>query len=224
MFRIKICGITNVEDALAATRAGADAIGLNFYEKSRRFIGPQLAQHIVAAIPTHVFKVGVFVNHTAREIESIVEQVGLDAIQLHGDEPPQLIAQLPKNKAVIRAHRCGADGLSPLATYLAAAQAAGRAPDAVIIDADAGAEFGGTGERADWDRVARERSMLETIPLILAGGLTPQNIAAAITTVHPTAVDVASGVESSPAKKDHTKLRDFIAAAREAFNATSSNG
>jgi phosphoribosylanthranilate isomerase len=223
MFRIKICGITNVEDALAIARAGADAIGLNFYEKSCRFIDPQLAQQIVAAIPTDVFKVGVFVNHTARDIESIVSQVGLDAIQLHGDEPPQLISQLPKNIAVIRAHRCAADGLAPLAAYIAAARTAGRAPDAVLIDADAGAEFGGTGERADWDRVAAERSMLENIPLILAGGLTPQNITAAITVVGPTAVDVASGVESSPGKKDHTKLRDFITGSRAAFQATTSN-
>lgn len=214
MFRIKICGITNVEDALAATHAGADAIGLNFYEKSRRFIDPRIAQQISAATPTDILKVGVFVNSSAREIESIVEQVNLDAIQLHGDEPSQLVGQLPKNKAVIRAHRCGADGLAPLTIYLTAARAAGRIPDAVLIDADAGTEFGGTGERADWHRVASERPMLENIPLILAGGLTPQNIAAAIATVQPTGVDVASGVESSPGKKDHSKLRDFIAAAR----------
>jgi phosphoribosylanthranilate isomerase len=221
MFRIKICGITNVEDALAATTAGADAIGLNFYVKSRRCIDSKSAQQISASIPREIFKVGVFVHHPARKIESIVEQVGLNAIQLHGDEPPELINQLPKNVAVIRAHRCGADGLAPLKTYLAAARAAGRAPDAVLIDADAGTEFGGTGERADWNRVAREQSMLQNIPLILAGGLTPENIAVAIETVRPIGVDVASGVESSPGKKDHLKIREFVAAARDAFASNS---
>ena len=119
MIRIKICGIRSVADALAAADAGADAIGLNFFSKSRRFVDPALAQHIASAVPAHVCKVGVFVNHDASEIAAIANSVGLDVVQLHGDESPELIARLPRGVRVVRAKRCGSAGLSPLASYLA---------------------------------------------------------------------------------------------------------
>jgi phosphoribosylanthranilate isomerase len=218
MFRIKICGITNATDALAVAEAGADAIGLNFYSKSRRFVDQKTAQQIVAVLPSEIMKVGVFVNDDKRSIESIASTVGLDAIQLHGDEQPAFIAVLPNKLKVLRALRCTADINSRLSQFVQECEAAGRLPDAVLLDADAGAEYGGTGECADWDLIAQHRESLSDVPLILAGGLTPTNVAGGITAVGPTAVDVASGVESSPGKKDHSKLRDFIAAARDAFD------
>jgi phosphoribosylanthranilate isomerase len=217
MFRIKICGIRNVNDAQAAARAGADAIGLNFFKKSRRFVEPYVAREIVAALPEGVIKVGVFVNHDPAEIAAIVDQVKLDCVQLHGDEPPDATAQIPKTMRVIRAYRFGATTLAELADYLCTCQSIGRIPDAVLIDADAGAEFGGTGRVADWSRIMIERNVLGRIPLILAGGLTPDNVAAAIAAVRPDGVDVASGVENEAAVKDHELVARFIASARRAF-------
>ena len=203
MFRIKICGITNVNDALAAASAGADAIGLNFFRKSRRFVEPQVAREIAAALPVDVLKVGVFVNHSDAEIAEVVDQVKLDCVQLHGDEAPESLAALPASVRVIRAYRCGISGLSELARYLEACRSCGRMPDAVLIDADANGEFGGTGRVADWSRIAKERDALGGIPLILAGGLTPDNVSSAIAAVRPDGVDVASGVETDAAVKDH---------------------
>jgi phosphoribosylanthranilate isomerase len=217
MFRIKICGMTSVEDARAAAEAGADAIGLNFYPRSRRFVRPETAARIAAAVPRDVTKVGVFVNATAEEIRRIAELVGLDCVQLHGDEPPALVAQLPPQVAVVRAYRCTVDGLAPLAEYLAACPAHGRALDAVLVDADAGGDYGGTGQAADWSLVARERDALGGTPLVLAGGLTPENVSEAIAQVHPDGVDVASGVESRPGRKDAALVARFVAAAREAL-------
>lgn len=217
MFRIKICGITNSEDALATVQSGADALGFNFYPKSKRFVEPVTAREIVASLPKGARKIGVFVNHSAAEICSIAANVGLDGIQLHGDEAPGIVAQLPAERLLIRAFRCGATGLTPLSEHLEKCRAAGRVPDAVLIDADAGADFGGTGRRADWAQVARERGVLKETALILAGGLTPVNVAAAIAAVRPDAVDVASGVEREPGLKDHQQVADFVAAAMRAF-------
>lgn len=217
MFRIKICGITNLDDARSAAAAGADAIGLNFFSKSRRFVDPEIARAVATSLPASVTKVGVFVNHSADEIAEIVKHVGLDYIQLHGDEVPQLLTQLPKHVGIVRAHRCTKDGLAPLAHYLDECRANGRVPNAVLIDADSGAEFGGTGELADWALVARERALLAGLPLILAGGLKPTNVSAAIAAVRPDAVDVASGVECTPGLKDKALVAQFISAAVQAF-------
>lgn len=217
MFRIKICGITNVDDAGVVAAAGVDAVGLNFFPKSRRFVDPHAARHIAAALPAGVTKVGVFVNHTASEIEDAIEQVGLDCVQLHGDEEPKLLGQLPKRVRIVRAHRCGRNGLATLATFLDDCRSVGRLPDAVLVDADAGPAFGGTGQVADWRLIAQQRPVLVGLPLILAGGLTPDNVAAAITMVRPDGVDVASGVESRPGRKDAALVARFIAAARDAF-------
>jgi phosphoribosylanthranilate isomerase len=217
MFRIKICGITNLDDAQAAVDADADAVGLNFFRQSRRLVEPEIARAIAAGLPAGVMKVGVFVNHDAAEIVKISQLVGLDCIQLHGDERPALLAQLPRHVGIVRAHRCGRDGLATLARYLDECRSAGRLPDAVLIDADAGSEFGGTGQVADWSRIANERAALAGLPLILAGGLTPDNVSAAIAAVRPDAVDVASGVEGQPGLKDQELLSRFVAAAKQAF-------
>ena len=220
MVRIKICGITTVDDALDAAAAGADAIGLNFYPRSKRYLDIDAARPISLSMPSGLTRVGVFVNATADDISTIVEQVELDCVQLHGDEPPELIAQLPRRISVIRAYRCGEEGLAALGSYLAACRAQGRLPDAVLIDADAAAEFGGTGRAADWSRVAEERDFAGDRPIILAGGLTPANVAKAIAIARPDAVDVASGVEREPGRKDAALVTQFVTAAREAFAKT----
>lgn len=217
MFRIKICGITNEADARAAVDAGADAIGINFFRKSRRFVETDGARGITSVVPAGVLKVGVFVNHAADEIVRIVDEAELDVVQLHGDEPPSLLAQLPRQVRIVRAHRCGPEGLAPLARYLHECRAIGRAADAVLVDADAGADYGGTGQLADWARIALERNLVSTTRLILAGGLTPDNVAAAIKAVRSDGVDVASGVENRPGYKDAMLVREFVAAARKAF-------
>jgi len=215
---IKICGITNRDDARAAVTAGANALGFNFFSKSRRFVEPSVARAIAAELPRDVLKVGVFVNHDSQQITDIVELVGLDAVQLHGDESPRLITELPPHVRVVRAHRCGGDGLSQLVEHLTASHDLGRLPDAVLIDADAGAEFGGSGKLADWALIREQRYRLFGLPLILAGGLRPENVADAIAAVEPAGVDVASGVEIEPGRKDHAMINGFVQHARAAFD------
>ena len=214
---IKICGITSAHDAQVSALAGADAIGLNFWPQSKRFVGHELAREIVAALPSGMTKVGVFVNASADEIATTVDLVGLDWIQLHGDEPADMLAKLPPSVPVLRAFRCGDDGLASLARYLSATKNSGRAADAVLVDAASEGEFGGTGRRADWARIAQDRNLIGELPLVLAGGLTPQNVAAAIDAVRPDGVDVASGVESRPGVKDAELVEKFVATARTAL-------
>ncbi len=220
MFRIKICGITNSQDAQAAIDAGTDAIGFNFYRASKRFVDLDTAKQIADLVPTSVATVGVFVNHTAQEIQETTRALDLSYIQLHGDEPPEFLADLPPAAKIIRAYRCDPTGLAPLARYLEACMELQRTPAAVLIDSDAGGAFGGTGHAADWSLIARERALLHGTPIILAGGLTPANVAAAIAAVSPHAVDVASGVESQPGKKDRNLITQFITTARTTFTQT----
>jgi phosphoribosylanthranilate isomerase len=217
MFRVKICGVTNLTDAEAAAAAGADALGLNFFRGSKRFIGDDAARQIVERVPKSVAKVCVFVNHDAREIYGIASGLNLDFVQLHGDEPAELLAELQTSVRIVRAYRVGADGLAPLASYLADCRSLGRMPDAVLLDSQVAGAFGGTGHTVDWSRVARERSSIGDVPVILAGGLTAENVADAIAAVRPDAVDVASGVESRPGVKNADLMRRFILAARDAF-------
>jgi phosphoribosylanthranilate isomerase len=218
MFRIKICGVTNADDARSAVDAGADALGFNFYRSSKRFIELDVAKQIADVVPANVAKVGVFVNHSAREIQDAVESLQPDYIQLHGDEPPEFLQDLPTAIKIIRAHRCGPNGLAPLASYLEKCDYRGRMPDAVLLDSDAAGAFGGTGRAADWSLIADQRAMLGDIPLILAGGLSSANVCAAIAAVRPDAVDVASGVERQPRAKDRDLMKQFVAAARQAFD------
>jgi phosphoribosylanthranilate isomerase len=217
MFRTKICGITNWPDAKAAVDAGADALGFNFYRRSKRFVEHEPTWHITTKLPADVISVGVFVNHAVNDIEETIEHLRLDCVQLHGEEPPTFLAELPKSVKIVRAFRCGAEGLAPLAEYLSECRAVGRMPDAVLIDADAGDDYGGSGAPADWARVAKDRRLIGNLSVILAGGLTPENVAAAITAVRPDGVDVASGVESSPGCKDANLVRRFVAEAQTAL-------
>lgn len=200
MIKVKICGVTTVEDALMAARAGADAIGLNFYPKSARCISVEVAATISAALPDTVCRVGVFVDALRDQMAAVIEQVGLDALQFHGSENPALCGGWDcKTIKAVRVRDGEALG-----------RAAAYAVDFVLADAYVEGRLGGTGERvpAKWlSGVPAER-------LILAGGLTPDNVAAAIRAVRPAAVDVASGVERAPGLKDREKVERFIANAR----------
>ena len=248
MFRVKVCGITNVEDAIVAVEAGADAIGLNFYEGSPRYITldgaaavsqelrgrsgtklPSADAPIEFWLERHFHSpskpgsrslsiAGVFVNHPLEQIQSVYAAAKLTAIQLHGDEPVELIAQA-KFAPLIRARRFDDRGVGAIAADLDACRAAGRRPNAVLIDAMSPGRYGGTGETVSWVGLADHKRWLGEVPLILAGGLTPDNVAEAIRIVRPAAVDVASGVEASPGKKDPVKVRDFVTNALGAFEA-----
>ena len=196
--RVKICGITRPEHARAAASAGADAIGLMFYEPSPRFVSRAQAAAVCAALPPLVSIVGVFVNAAPREIEAAVRGLPVDLLQFHGDEPPELCAEA--GKPYIKAVRVRTRG--------DIVEAAARYPDAraLLLDAHHDALWGGTGKRFDWSIVTDDVDH----PIVLAGGLTPENVAGAIRLVGPFAVDVSGGVESAPGEKDPRSIERFI--------------
>lgn len=195
--------------------AGADALGLNFYKESPRYLESEVGQKIVSVLKPSVKRIGLFVNSTAAEINQVIEQFALDYIQLHGDEPAEFLSDLAE-RPIIRAFRFDERGGDHISSFLGAC-GSGRRPDAILIDASKPGEYGGTGEVVDWGAVSAARPALEGIPLVLAGGLTPFNVAAAIAKVRPEAVDTASGVESAPANKDPMLVRAFVNAAKKAF-------
>ena len=217
MLSIKICGIRRVEDGLAASEAGADAIGLNFYPKSPRCVTIEEAQAVAQSLPAGVLRVGVFVNEHAEKIIQIASQVPLGAVQLHGDEPPEFLNKLPTDLPVIRAARIDQRGLAPVADYIEQCKTAGRLPDALLLDAASTKGYGGTGEKIDWQLLERERHLIGGLPLILAGGLTPSNLEEAILVAKPDGVDTASGVESSPGVKDPQRVDHFAKTALSAL-------
>jgi phosphoribosylanthranilate isomerase len=224
MFRIKICGITNVEDAVAAVDAGADAIGLNFYEKSPRCVELNVAKQISAA--TEIVRVGVFVNQSAEEMGQAWNEAGLWFAQIHGDETPEMLKPIA-DMDIITVRRLSGDETDPIGLLirdmLHFTSVIGWAPQAMLVDAAVPGEYGGTGAKADWHSLqGYERRLGTCADLILAGGLTPDNVAEAIRIVRPAAVDVASGVESAPGKKDPHKVRDFVTAAQAAFESLES--
>ena len=222
MFRVKICGITTIDDARHAASAGADAIGLNFYTRSPRYVDVERAREIADVVGTDVARVGVFVNATVEQIYDIVDRVGLNWIQLHGDEPPEYLGQFAERR-MIRALRIGRseagreNPLEQAVEYLRDCKVGGRLPDAVLVDAQAEDQYGGTGETIDWDALTGQREWLFDRPLVLAGGLTADNVSAAIRRIRPQAVDTASGVESAPGRKDPLLVERFVRAARSAL-------
>jgi len=194
---VKVCGITNQEDALAAAEGGATALGFNFYPKSPRYISPEEAARIAKALPKHIWKVGVFVNAPVREVERIREAAGLDVVQLHGDEAP---GDLPAQGTVWKALRVdGSFDPEKMGTYQA---------DAFVLDAPSEETYGGTGTTFDWARIVNTGRKI-----ILAGGLDAENVQAAIRLVRPWGVDACSRLESSPGVKDHVKMARFLRAA-----------
>ena len=201
MVRIKICGITNLEDALLAAELGADALGFIFYAKSPRKVAPETAREIIAQLPPFVAAVGVFVDEAAAVVQELAARVGLDWVQLHGQESPEYCRNL--GRKVIKGFRIqDEDSLRRLADYQGAAQA-------LLLDTYKKGQVGGTGEIFDW-HLARKAKKYGQI--ILAGGLTSENVAQAIATAGPAAVDAASGTEAAPGKKDPAKLRAFFKA------------
>ena len=201
--RVKICGVTSVEDAQFAVESGADLIGLNFYPPSPRFVTSAVARAIRESLPERVWCVGVFVNAERAYVTALQDQLRLDAVQFHGDETANDVVGWPC--LTIKALRVPVDGPLPAWSTFAV--------DYFLLDTYKPGRYGGTGERFSWER-------LTTLPserrdqLILAGGLTAGNVAEAVRAVRPWAVDVASGVESAPGRKDPEKVRAFIANAK----------
>ncbi len=216
-FRVKICGVTTADDARLVVAEGADAIGLNFYPESSRFVDQGDAENIVRAIPPEVKKVGVFVNATANHVTQLATRLELDLVQLHGDEPPEFLAELP-GLTIIRAFRCRDHRLRQIADYLQRCQQFSPSPPTALLDAFHQTQFGGTGHTLDWSQLQSEIVHLGGVPWVLAGGLAAENVASAITKLHPTGVDTASGVERSPGRKDPTKVRAFVRAALAAYD------
>jgi phosphoribosylanthranilate isomerase len=199
--RIKICGVTRLEDALLASRLGADALGFNFWPRSKRHVNAAAAREIIARLPPFVTPVGVFVNQPEGEMRAIAAETGIQVFQLHGDEPPELCSRLPL--PVVKA--VPVDQVSTLSKLLS------YEVQAFLLDTPSRG-YGGTGRPFDWSLA---EGVSEAAPVILAGGLTPENVAAAVRAVRPWAVDVASGVESSPGVKDADRMLRFITAVRE---------
>jgi phosphoribosylanthranilate isomerase len=199
---VKICGVTNADDATCAFESGADAIGFNFYPSSKRFIVPEKAREISEALDISILRVGVFVNPARDYVDATIRQVTLNAIQFSGNETPDDVSgyELKVFKAI---HITGVESLAALKLY---------GVDAFLLDTHRDGDFGGTGETFDWD-IARKAKQFGKV--ILAGGLTPQNVSAAVRLVQPYGVDVSSGVESRQGIKDHKKIKDFIRRARE---------
>jgi phosphoribosylanthranilate isomerase len=202
--KVKICGITNPADAQAAVEAGADALGFIFYEKSPRYVALKQAAEISRQIPPFIMRVGLFVNAQADFVLRAIGDCGLTMLQFHGDEAPEFCTQFGlMNMKAFRVH--GPETLKEIPQYKT---------DAYLLDAYSSTTLGGTGEKFNWDLAVEAQKFGK--PIFLAGGLTPSNVVEAIRKVHPFGVDVSSGVESAPGKKDHAKVKAFITAAHEA--------
>lgn len=200
--KVKICGITNVADAHAALDAGADMLGFVFCESSPRSVTVETAADIAAALPAGAVKVGVFVNPPEALVSRAILECGLNLLQFHGEEPPEFCTQF--GLMSIKAFRVrDAESLKSLTRY---------PTDAWLLDTFVAGQAGGTGQTFNWELAVEAQKLGK--PIFLAGGLTPENVALAVTRVRPFAVDVSSGVEAAPGRKDHAKVRAFIAAAK----------
>jgi phosphoribosylanthranilate isomerase len=205
---IKICGVTNGEDALYAAEQGAEAIGFNFFPHSKRFISPAMAGAINRGLKATIMRVGVFVNPDRGYVNDVIREVGLEAIQFSGNETPESVSRY-RAKVFKAIHVLSVDSIDEMKLFNA---------DAFLLDTHRDGEFGGTGKTFDWD-LARKAKQFGKV--ILAGGLTPDNVADAVRLVRPYGVDVSSGVELRPGIKDHKKIKDFIRRATEAHVAPS---
>ena len=194
MKQVKICGITNKEDALCAAGCGAAALGFIFYPPSPRYIKPEDARKIISGLPKEVVNVGVFVNEKVDEIKRVMKYCGLDMIQLHGEESPEFCREFPASQIIKAVEFKNDDDLTHAYSYEVAA---------ILVDSRHAGLYGGTGRKANWKLARRTKNKK---PLILSGGLHEDNIAEALQTVAPAALDINSGVESEPGKKDHAKL------------------
>lgn len=202
--KVKICGITNLPDAMAAAEAGADALGFVFYEPSRRNVSFETASRIIGQLPPFIVKVGLFVDAPEDLVVRAIRECGLSLLQFHGAEPPEYCLQF--GLMSMKAFRIrDAASLQALPEYQT---------DAWLLDAWSSEQAGGTGQTFNWDLAVEAQRWGR--PIFLAGGLNPENVAEAVRHVRPYAVDVSSGVESAPGSKDHAKVREFIRAAKAA--------
>ena len=206
MVKVKICGITNLKDARHAVESGADFIGFNFYKRSPRYITPSAARRILRRLPQKVKSVGIFVNEPEEKMLAVARQTGLNYLQLHGEESPQTVARLKRTLPVIKAVRVrNSLSIAKLARYTHAA--------AFLLDGFDRRQHGGSGKSFKWDIARRAKPAGH---IFLAGGLTPDNVASAIRSARPYAVDVSSGVEAKPGKKDPALVASFMRAVRAA--------
>jgi len=203
MISVKICGITNISDARSAVEYGADVLGFIFYPGSQRYVPPEKAKEMIQRLPCEVIRVGVFVNQEIREVKEIARFCNLSLIQLHGDESPQYCGQF-SGFSLIKA-------ISPR-TEAEILRLGDYPVGAILVDAYERGRYGGTGKTSDWRLAIKVK---ERHPLILSGGLNADNIREAIEAVRPPAVDINSGVEISPGKKDDEKIRRIIGIVRE---------
>ncbi len=226
---IKICGITNTEDAEIVAQSGADAIGLNFYAPSKRFVTAGIASDIRKQLGNRVELVGVFVNSTAEEVARVANLVSLNTVQFHGDESVEAIVRfhkLAEHIAIIRAFRVAPDAFPEVDRAILELADAGVPLKAVLVDAYKPGEYGGTGHQIapelvrDWfaGSIAEGKAESARPPIILAGGLTPENVAASARIANQWGVDTASGVETSPGRKSELKTRLFVQEARAAVD------
>ncbi len=234
MFHVKLCGVTGVQDAVLAAESGADAVGLNFSLKSPRYVSAEQAAAISQALPAEVARVGVFVNSSLGDVLSVAAQVGLTHVQLHGGEPEGFVRQLhtelqratrrpDQPSKIIYVSRVRSEALEELEQQLVTLADWSPVISGILLDAYHPSSHGGTGQRLDWSGLSACRHLWTqsrgaACPLILAGGLTPENVAQAIDMVRPFGVDVASGVEAEPGRKDPAKVRQFVKNALQAIN------
>lgn len=202
--RVKICGITNLDDALMAVDAGADALGFMFYESSLRNVSPKVVAEIIRQLPPFVGRVGVFVNAPEESVRRTATDCGLDTLQLHGDESPEFCRKFDPLKVYKAVRIQDIHSLQVLPDFKT---------DAWLLDSFVPGKPGGTGATFNWALAVEAKKLGR--PIILAGGLTPENVGEAVVTVKPYAVDVSSGVEASPGKKDRGKVRAFISTASQ---------
>jgi phosphoribosylanthranilate isomerase len=217
LFKTKVCGITSVADAKVCCAAGVEAIGLNFYDASPRCITVSQAVEIAAAVGNEIQLVGLFVNHSVDDVRAIHHEIGLQFVQLHGDEDPGYLRQL-KDLPLIKAFRCRENETTEIVDFLAACTTLDITLQAILLDAFQLGCYGGSGQRLDWETLKSNTHLFGGYNWVLAGGMDADNVAAAITAACPTAVDVASGVEFSPGKKDAELVQRFVTSAIAAFD------
>jgi phosphoribosylanthranilate isomerase len=212
---IKICGITSVTDARMVASAGANAIGLNFFSDSPRCVGLDVATEIAQALPPFVDAVGLFVNASPAQIRETAHAVGVRTVQLHGQLSPQMVVDLSEFAVVPAFPLVDDSSVAAVESFVAECRRLGRLPAAVLVDAHVPDKFGGTGKTAPW-HLARAVVQRCPVPVTLAGGLTPKNVGEAVRAVRPWGVDVATGVEVAPGRKEVYKVSKFVEQVRQA--------
>lgn len=207
MVRVKICGITNLEDALISINRGADILGFIMYSKSKRYIKPIDVRHITSQLPPFISKVGVFVNENPRNVLEILSYAHLDYAQLHGDETPEDCEYVGPERVIKVFRFKNIEEINIIENYIDKVKA-------ILLDTYSSRVYGGTGEPFDWNIAKAVKERYPELPIILSGGLKPENVREAISIVNPYCVDVSSGVEKAPGRKDPQKISEFIKIAK----------